>query len=255
MRKTDRFGVAVVTLAALAMLAVLAPRGAEAQETAILIGDATGQEGGTATVNVGLATGTAVAGTENEIGFVADAQIAFNDSGEPECTVNPSIGKSGYFAFQPTGCTPGDDCTSVKAIIIGIFESTQEECDANPDQCYNLDPIPDGSRLYSCELSLGADGRYPLTCTNPDASDPDGVPIDTDCPNAEVTVEPGVGACIGDCNGNGEVTLGEVQTALDIFFEDRPFSECPNADGNDSGDVSLGEVQTALDNFFEECPQ
>lgn len=253
MRKTDRFGVAAVIV--LAMLAMLAPSGARAQGTSILIAPATGQAGGSAVLMVGLATGTAVAGTENEVGFGPQARIAFDTAGEPECAVNPSIGKAGYFAFQPTGCTPGSDCTSVKAIIIGIFESTQQECEQDPDNCYNLDPIPDGSTLYTCQLALGTAGSYPITCANPDASDPDGMPIATTCPSSQVTVEPGQGGgCICDCNNNGEVTLGEVQTALDIFFEDRPLSQCPNADGSGNGEVSLGEVQTGLDNFFEGCP-
>jgi hypothetical protein len=253
MRRTNRFGIAVIV--ALAVLAVSVPRGAEAQGTAILIGNATGPAGGSANVAVGLMAGTAIAGTENEIGFPAQARIAFDSAGEPDCDVNPAIGKQGYFAFQPTGCTPGSNCTGVKAIVIGIFESTQEECDANPDECYNLDPIPDGSTLYTCRLTLGAaSGTFPLTCANPDASDPDGVPVDTTCSDGQVTIETTGIACVGDCNGDGEVTLGEVQTALDIFFDDRPISQCPAADGNMNGEVSLGEVQTSLDNFFNDCP-
>lgn len=254
MRKTDRFGITIVV--ALAALSMLAPRGARAQDTVIEIGDASGPANGAALVAVGLMTGTAVAGTENEIATTAEVQVAFNDVGEPDCIVDPSIGKDGFFAFQPTGCTPGDDCSSIKAIIIGIFESTQEECDADPANCYNLDPIPDGSTLYTCNLELGnADGTVPLVCANPDSSDPDGVPLPTTCTDGEVTIVPDGNACVGDCNGNGVVTLGEVQTALDIFFDEDLIDECRAADANGNGSVTLGEVQASLDNFFDDCPE
>jgi hypothetical protein len=63
----------------------------------------------------------------------------------------------------------------------------------------NLTPIPDGSLLYSCRLSIAADaslGPHALPCSGPDASSPDGEQIAIACPDGEVDV-------ISDGGGSG----------------------------------------------------
>ncbi len=52
----------------------------------------------------------------------------------------------------------------------------------------------------------------------------------------------------GDCNGNGSVTIGEVQRAINMFLG----QEAPacTADGNGSGGVTIGEVQRVINAFL-----
>jgi len=51
----------------------------------------------------------------------------------------------------------------------------------------------------------------------------------------------------GDCDGNGSVSIGEVQGAINMFLGSPP--DCGvDADGN--GTVSIGEVQTVINNFL-----
>jgi hypothetical protein len=77
-----------------------------------------------------------VAGTQNDINFPREAQIAATDNDTPDCAVNPDIGKEATgFVFLPHGCTPGVDCTGVRALVLSTS---------------NVDPIPDGSVLYTC---------------------------------------------------------------------------------------------------------
>ena len=105
-----------------------------------------------------------------------------NQSG-PACTVDPTIGKGGFFTFLPhvcsnnatqtctqdsdctpgtcTGaCTPGTNCTGIRAIILAVE---------------NLDAIPDGSTLYSCAVAIPPDAvpdtDHPLTISNESAGD------------------------------------------------------------------------------------
>lgn len=59
--------------------------------------------------------------------------------------------------------------------------------------------------------------------------------------------------CIGDCNGDGVVGLGEVQTGFNIFLETTPGRDCPGFDANDDGQVTLGEVQTSFNQYLGVC--
>ena len=61
-------------------------------------------------------------------------------------------------------------------------------------------------------------------------------------------------ACVGDCDGGGAVTIGEVVLASRIFLETSRIEECAAADANGSGDVSIGEVVTSSQSFLSGCP-
>lgn len=160
-------------------------------DATIIVGSGTGPAGGTTTISVALETDVEVAGTQNDIAFAPQARIAADDDGDPDCAVNGAIDKDGTtFAFQPVGCTPGTDCTSVRALVLALN---------------NVDPIPDGSVLYTCVIEIAADATtsYPLTCSNAGSGGPDGERIGTDCTNGTVTIASAEGATIivGDAVG------------------------------------------------------
>jgi len=128
------------------------------------------------TIEISLETTVEVAGTQNDISFDPKAPIAANSSNQPDCTANPDIHKNGTsFAFQPAGCTPGTTCTGVRALVLALN---------------NVDPIPSGSVLYTCQVAIAADatGSIPLPCSNAGAGDPDGNPVGTDCNAGTITV-------------------------------------------------------------------
>lgn len=60
--------------------------------------------------------------------------------------------------------------------------------------------------------------------------------------------------CLGDCDGNCEVGIGELQIGLNIFFG-APIALCPAFDPNNTGGVGIGQLQIGLNNFFGGCPQ
>jgi MYXO-CTERM domain-containing protein len=148
----------------------------------ILIGSASGNIGDTVSIDVTLELpllGTMVAGTENTItfsgGIGAAISIVMKEDGSPDCTVNEAINKNLSDAFQPPNCS-GEECTGYKGIIISLE---------------NTDPISAGV-LYTCNVHINdtaADGQsYPLTCSNPGASTPDGDAIPTSCTDGSITV-------------------------------------------------------------------
>jgi MYXO-CTERM domain-containing protein len=142
----------------------------------IIVGSATGEPGSTISINVTLETTAQVAGTQNDIAFQPSAQIAADGQGNPSCHVNPDINKEATtFAFEPIGCTPGTNCTSVRALVLSLD---------------NLMAIPNNSVLYTCDVQIAADatGTVPLTCGDPGSGDTDGNKLGTDCTSGTITV-------------------------------------------------------------------
>jgi hypothetical protein len=133
--------------------------------TTIIVGSVSGLPGGTVSFTVGLETDAAIAGTENELHLDMGAPLSFVD-----CFVNPDIDKNLFLNIS----TPSD----LKALVLNLA---------------SLDPIPNGSTMYTCRVGIHS-GAPPadhvIDCTNPGASDPVGNEIPTDCSDGLITVQP-----------------------------------------------------------------
>lgn len=110
----------------------------------------------------------------------------------------------------------------------------------------NNDPIGDGVIVY---LTLNILSNAPtntaiLTCT-PTGSDPSGTDVFIEGKNATVSI---LGNMEGDCNGDGTVTIAEVQSAINMYLEILPVLDCVDVNGN--GKVSIGEVQKVINNHL-----
>jgi len=156
---------------------------------------------GSGSVEVTLSTGgNDVAGTENDITFGPEVQLS-------NCLVNPAIDRSASaFSFTPSGCTPGTDCESVKALILSFT---------------NLTPLADGALLYTCDATVTggtAPGEYTLGCANPGASDPDGNSVDSACEDGTVTVPdvPVAEIAVGSVTG-APGTTAQIEISLNLL--------------------------------------
>jgi len=67
------------------------------------------------------------------------------------------------------------------------------------------------------------------------------------------TVTAGV-PCAGDCDGSGEVTIGELITLVNIALGSRPVSACPAGDVNSDGTIAINEIIAAVGNALNGCP-
>ncbi|MDX2168581.1 MAG: hypothetical protein SF182_16025 [Deltaproteobacteria bacterium] len=52
--------------------------------------------------------------------------------------------------------------------------------------------------------------------------------------------------CVGDCNGDGQVTINELITGVNIALGSSPVSACPSFDENGDGEVSINELIKAV---------
>lgn len=118
----------------------------------------------TGQIQVYLASaGQQFAGLQNDLAFAENIRVAARANGRPDCTVNPEINKpASSAAFRPPGCT-GNACNAVRVIVL----STED-----------VDPIPDGSLLYTCNVTISASTNATLVLSNVILSTPAGGRVD-----------------------------------------------------------------------------
>jgi hypothetical protein len=86
---------------------------------------------------------------------------------------------------------------------------------------------------------------------------PDLVTANLDAADVSVLVNTGTPptpSCVGDCNGDGEVTINELITGVNIALGASPVSSCPAIDANGNGEVTINELISAVNNALNGCP-
>ncbi|HVM97771.1 MAG TPA: hypothetical protein VMT89_15355, partial [Candidatus Acidoferrales bacterium] len=190
------------------------------------------------------------------------------DNGAPDCTRNPDLRKQFIVVFRPIGCT-GTGCSMVRAFVFA--------------ETFPISSIPEGTLLYTCRVAIQPTaplGNYPLLLSAVALSDTDGNSVSgavglngsvtvvakgsptaspsitptttsTPSPTSSPTVKP---PCVGDCNGDGETTIDELLTMVNISLESLPVSACLVGDANGDGAVTVDEIIAAVNNASDGCP-
>lgn len=68
--------------------------------------------------------------------------------------------------------------------------------------------------------------------------------------NAAVII---TGSCTGDCSGDGEVTVNELITMVNIALGTSPVSTCPPGDANGDGEITINEIIAGVNNALNGC--
>jgi sugar lactone lactonase YvrE len=61
--------------------------------------------------------------------------------------------------------------------------------------------------------------------------------------------------CGGDCNGDGQVTVGEIVTMVNIALGNVDLSACTAGDDNHDGQITVNEILTAVIDALSGCPR
>jgi hypothetical protein len=61
-------------------------------------------------------------------------------------------------------------------------------------------------------------------------------------------------ACVGDCNGTGQVQISELVTCVNVALGNTPPGNCPACDANSGGKVEINELIVAVNNALSGCP-
>lgn len=93
------------------------------------------------------------------------------------------------------------------------------------------------------------------TATPTETETPSAVPTATfsATPTPEPSATPTAEPCLGDCDGNGEVTIDEIVSLMNIVLETVPASSCPEGDANLDGFVTVDEVVSAVNRALGQC--
>jgi hypothetical protein len=60
---------------------------------------------------------------------------------------------------------------------------------------------------------------------------------------------------VGDCDGDGGVTVDEIIVGITIALGEADISQCPAFEVDGSGTVTVDELVTAADNALNGCPE
>ena len=214
----------------------------------VVIGSGGGQPGDTVQVGVALSLldpAAEVAGVQADVAFDPVTPVRATAEGRPDCTVTDAVAAGiDAFAFLPVACTPGSDCTAVRALV---FSPTSTE------------PIPDATVLFSCAVAIAANapiGDYPLVAGELLGSDPDGGALSLVGVDGAITVAvPPPAACAGDCDASGDVSINELLLGVNILVGNAGPAQCPAMDVNGDGAVAVNELVQAVNVALGACPQ
>jgi hypothetical protein len=128
------------------------------------------------------------------------------------------------------------DFDGAVSILVGLGDGTFEDA-----QQFQVDVGPYG--IVAADLN---DDRLP-----------DIVTANVDNTNVSVLINTGTPptpTCVGDCDGDGEVSIGELITGVNISLGNQQISVCPAFDANGDGQVGINELIQAVNNALEGCP-
>jgi hypothetical protein len=183
------------------------------------VGDAIGVQGSKVTVPVDLTGGGAFACSLSTDITYDTAVLTFS-----EAIVGPAASAAGKDLSASTP-TPG-------ILRLGVMGA-------------NVTPIGDGTvALVTFTVAPGTGGSTPLnhSCA---VSDCDGFLLGSSCSGGTITITSGIP---GDGNGDGVVSIGEVQQVINMFLGILPPGNGADCDGD--GEISIGEVQKVVNAFL-----
>jgi hypothetical protein len=178
--------------------------------------------------------------------------------GDPGCPADPEQLKG------PDGipCTDDDDPSTFGAAQ--VIPNTTGSAEAEVLNANNIigDKIGRGGNcLGGCNpfMATGA----PIDCVGMTAAGSafagafpafDIAPLGDFIVTSTFRLEAAAPACVGDCNGDGQVTVDELITGVNIALGSADLDTCPVFDSNGDGSVTVDELITAVNNALLGCP-
>jgi len=158
------------------------------------------------------------------------------------------------------------DPLDMKAYYVLAFVDFNLNVALDPGEPYEIyngkgtlpgDPIVAASPFTTADVTFGDENIAPIPPASPTptssatlTSTPTPTPTSTSPP---ATVTPTALACVGDCNGDGHVTVDEILTLVNVALNATPLADCPAGDANDDQEITIDEILRAVHNAVSGC--
>ena len=168
----------------------------------------------------------------------------------PCCTQHDDVGCE-ETTCQQCVCTLDESCCTDSWDQTCADESQVEcaarcTCDTQSDCCAERDTSGcSDSTCESCVCDLDnacCTGIWDATCASE---------ATVEC--ADACFCQASSGCAGDCNGDGEVTINELITGVNIALGNDSVSSCPAVDTNGDGEVAVNELIQAVNSALNGC--
>ncbi len=110
-----------------------------------------------------------------------------------------------------------------------------------------VEPVPTPSPSHTASISPTLTATVdPTISVTPAAATPTAT--------SDPTISATPAACVGDCDGNGSVSISELVTMVNIALGSRPLADCLPGDRDGGGSIVISELIAAVNNALNGCP-
>ena len=173
--------------------------------------------------------------------------VDFNCSDGSPCAATQKVCLSGdlkgFSCLRDSHCDGAPCVVTGKVCGDGFACVDDEDCIVGTCTGPGVVPTPTGSLPPTRTASPTPSG----------SATPGGPPTPTGTVQS-ITPTPMPPPCLGDCDGNGEVTVDNLLLMVNISLGSAALSECPVADGNGDGQITVDEIISAVNISLTSCP-
>lgn len=167
------------------------------------------------------------------------------DSGTP-ATVTVSA-TTGSVVLDAVGANP-----ATTLVVTGPGQTQQYEASSDTVTGAGSTAVSGGSKVTMAWSLTAQNWAIVAVSINP-APTPTAQPRPP-TPTVTPTATPTISVrCAGDCDGNGQVTVSEILTLVDIALGNLPVSACLAGDRNNDGAITIDEILAAVNRALEGC--
>jgi YD repeat-containing protein len=177
-------------------------------------------------------------------------------AGAPDIEIEPTSHDFGSVTLGGQSTAQRFTVTSAgtEGLMIGTVAVNGDDAGSfvkGTDTCSGQTVAPASSCRIDVVFKPSATGSKTATLSVP-SNDPDEGPEVATLTGNGVAV-PTPGACVGDCNGGGEVTVDELILCVNIALGNQPVDSCRNCDTSGDGMVTVDELVRAVNAALSGC--
>ena len=180
----------------------------------------------------------------------------FRPPGAPDIEVEPTSQDFGSIAVGSQSAARRFTVTSagMEELVIGTVSITGDDAGSfirEADNCSGQIVAPGDSCMLDVVFKPSTTGAQTATLSVP-SNDPDEGP-DLATLNGNGVAVPTPGDCVGDCNGDENVTINELISCVNIALGNSDISSCTACDDDGNGEVTINELILAVNNALNGC--